>query len=559
MIFAVEPIESAVGALLAHGVKGAGFALSKGRKLTSEDVALLARAGRRTVVVARLEPAEVPEDEAAATVAASLAGAGVSVAPAATGRVNLHAETMGLAVIDPVRVNQINAIDEAITIATLPEFAVVQPGQMLATVKIIPFSAPEWAVAACRGIAVEGAPVLSVAAFRAHRAGLVQTRLPGTKAGILEKTVAGTRARLEALGSALAETAVVDHDQSAVAEVVERQWQHGLDPILVMGASATVDRRDVVPSAVVALGGEIVHYGMPVDPGNLLLLARLGGAAVVVLPGCARSPKLNGFDWVLQRLLAGLDVGRADIMAMGVGGLLMEIAGRPWPREPATRVPRPPAVAGVVLAAGRGTRMGSRDKLLVEVDGRPLVAAAVDAALASRLDPVVVVVGHRSDAVRAALGDLPVTIIENPDYRDGLSASIRAGVTALPPGFDGVAILLGDMPRVRSSHIDSLVSAFAPADRRAICVPTYAGSRGNPVLWGADYVSELQRLTGDIGGRTLLARYAEHVREVEMPDAGVLVDVDQPGDLATLLGKETSGGGHATGQAGVHDPFVTST
>jgi molybdenum cofactor cytidylyltransferase len=546
MIFAAVSSDDAVGALLAHSIAGEGFSLPKGRTLSREDVALLARAGCRTVVVARLEPSDVPEDEAAATIARSLAGGGVSVAPAATGRANLHASASGLAVIDAARMHRMNALDEAITIATVPEFAVVRPGQMLATIKIIPFAAPASAVSTCRAIAAEGQAVLRVASFRARRAGLIQTTLPGTKASLLDKTAAGTRARLAALGSVLARSVVVDHQRAAVEAAVRRQRDEGLNPILVMGASATVDRRDIVPSAVVALGGEIVHFGMPVDPGNLLLLARLGEATIVGLPGCARSPKLNGFDWVLQRLLAELEIGPADIMRMGVGGLLTEIPGRPSPRERRTSgrraaAPASPAVAGVVLAAGCGTRMRSPDKLLLEVAGRPLVAASVDAAIGSGLHPVMVVVGHRGELVREALGGLPVTVVDNPKYRDGLSASIRSGVSALPTGLDAVVLLLADMPRVRSTHIDRLISAFTEAGRRAICVPTYAGRRGNPVLWGADYLPELLALTGDVGGRLLLARYADRVHEVEMPDDAVLIDVDQPSDLAALLAAEPPG------------------
>jgi molybdenum cofactor cytidylyltransferase len=411
---------------------------------------------------------------------------------------------------------------------------------MLATIKIIPFAAPASAVSACRAIAAEGQAVLRVASFRSRRAGLVQTTLPGTKASVLDKTVAGTRARLAALGSVLARSVVVDHQRAAVEAAVRRQRDEGLDPILVMGASATVDRRDIVPSAIVALGGEIVHFGMSVDPGNLLLLARLGETTLVGLPGRARSPKLNGFDWVLQRLLAGLEVGPGDIMRMGVGGLLTEIPGRPSPRESGTADRRPvapaPAVAGIVLAAGLGTRMGSSVKPLLEVDGTPMVVASVDAALGSGLQPVVVVVGHRGERVREALGGLPVTIVENPEYRDGLGASIRSGVSALPTGLDGVVFLLADMPRVRSAHIDRLISAFAEAGRRAICVPTHAGRRGNPVLWGAHYLPDLLALAGDVGGRRLLARYANRVREVEMLDDAVLIDVDQPGDLGVLRG-----------------------
>ena len=546
MIFAPVPIENAAGALLAHGIAGDGFSLSKGRTLSRRDVSLLASAGHRTVLVAQLEPSDVPEDEAAAAIARSLAGPGVSVAAAATGRANLYAGAAGLAVVDAARMHRMNALDEAITIATLPEFAVVRPGQMLATIKIIPFFAPAAAVSACLAIAGEGQPVLRVASFRAHRAGLVQTTLPGTKASVVAKTVAGTRARLAALGSELARSVVVDHRGAAVEAAVRRQREEGLDPILVMGASAIVDRRDIVPSAIVALGGEIVHFGMPVDPGNLLLLARLDETTIVGLPGCARSPKLNGFDWVLRRLLADLEIGPADIMRMGVGGLLTEIPSRPSPREhgaPDRRAAAPavPAVAGVVLAAGLGTRMGPFDKLLVEVDGGPLITASVNAAIGSRLRPVMVVVGHHGEQVRKALGDRPVSVVENPAYRDGLGASIRAGVGALPTGLDAVVFLLADMPRVRATHIDRLIATFAEAGRRAICVPTHAGRRGNPVLWGADYLPDLLALAGDVGGRALLARYADRVREVEMPDDAVLIDIDRPADLAALLAEPAPG------------------
>ena len=106
------------------------------------------------------------------------------------------------------------------------------------------------------------------------------------------------------------------------------------DALIAFGASAITDRRDVIPAAIEAIGGRIERFGMPVDPGNLLLLAERHGMPIIGAPGCARSPKENGFDWVLQRVLAGVPIHDADIRAMGVGGLLMEIASRPQPRAP---------------------------------------------------------------------------------------------------------------------------------------------------------------------------------------------------------------------------------
>jgi molybdenum cofactor cytidylyltransferase len=275
---------------------------------------------------------------------------------------------------------------------------------------------------------------------------------------------------------------------------------------------------------------------MPVDPGNLLLLAHLGDRPVLGLPGCARSPKLNGFDWVLERLAAGIPLTRQDIMGMGVGGLLTEISTRPQPRE--AKPAKPGRIAALVLAAGQSRRMGQANKLLAPVDDRPLVAHAVDAMLASRADPVIVVTGHQADAVRAALVERPVIWAHNPDYAAGLSGSLAAGLAALPEDAEGVVIGLGDMPRITAAQIDRLIAAFNPLEGRAICVPTVRGKRGNPVLFATRFVPEMRAIGGDVGARHLIGEHAEEVVEIEFDDDGALVDIDTPEALAALIGTD---------------------
>jgi molybdenum cofactor cytidylyltransferase len=163
------------------------------------------------------------------------------------------------------------------------------------------------------------------------RAAVVSTLLPGLKSSVVAKTLKVLEQRLAPSGGAIAWETRVAHRTGALADALEAAKGQG-DIVIVFGASAITDRRDVVPTAIEAIGGRIEHFGMPVDPGNLLLIADIDGKPVIGAPGCARSPKENGFDWVLQRLIAGVPIGRREIQRMGVGGLLMEIATRPQPR-----------------------------------------------------------------------------------------------------------------------------------------------------------------------------------------------------------------------------------
>ncbi|HEU0070854.1 MAG TPA: molybdopterin-binding/glycosyltransferase family 2 protein [Alphaproteobacteria bacterium] len=546
MIYGDVAIDEAAGARLVHRQRAGKRSLSKGHELTTEDVAALKAEGVARVTVVRLEAGDIGEDAAADIVAKAAAGKGLDAGAAYTGRVNLHAAGPGLLLIDAARVDELNRIDPAITVATLPQYALVEGKQMVATVKIIPYAAPEAAVKACAEIAARGGPLIRVAKLRRENVGLIQTRLPDMKESVLDKTARVTAERIEALGSALKAEKRCGHDAAEIAAAIKALKAEGCGMLLIVGASAIADVRDVIPAGVTLAGGTVEHFGMPVDPGNLLLLAKhADGAPILGLPGCARSPKLNGFDWVLQRLLAGLTVTGRDIQGMGVGGLLMEIPSRPLPRAEATRktakdAAKPQQVAAVILAAGRSSRFiekngGGPSKLLASIGGEPLIALVVKAALASKARPVVVVVGHQQAEVRAALQGLDVVLAENPHYAEGLSTSLRAGLDALPAEIDGAIVALGDMPSVPAAALDQLIAAFNPLEGRSIVVPTAAGKRGNPVLWGRAYFAEMAKVQGDVGARHLIGSYPEAVAEVAMTDDGVLLDIDEPAALADFL------------------------
>jgi len=533
MQFGAVPIVRAEGALLAHARRVGGRLLRKGRVLSAEDVRALSDAGVSELVVARLEDGDVAENEAARRIAARCAGVGLVANAPFTGRVNLYAACAGVVAVDAAAIDALNGLDEAITVATLAPFARVASGAMVATIKIIPFAAPRDAVEAAERVLT--VPPLRVAGFRPRRAALISTTLPDAKPSLLDKNRSAMDARMTALGGEIVFERRVAHEAGALAAALRAA--EGCDPILVFGASAITDRRDVIPAAVEMAGGVVRHFGMPVDPGNLLLLGKMGDADVIGLPGCARSPKRNSIDFVLERLAAGLEVSGRDIAATGVGGLLTEIGSRPQPRdEPPVEAPRAPVIAAVVLAAGMSSRMGE-NKLLLEVGGLPLIRRVVETVITSAAAPVIVVVGRDANAVRARLVGLDVKIVVNDVYTMGLSTSLKAGLNAIPAACDGAMIVLGDMPSVSQSMLDTLIAAFNPAEGRAICVATHEGKRGNPVLWARRFFPEMLALEGDVGAKHIMAANDEVVCEVEFTDDAPLLDIDTADDLAAFIGK----------------------
>ena len=565
MRFGPTPLRDAEDAILAHGFRVPGRVLKKGQRLSADDVTALGEAGYDSVVTARLDPDDVAENDAARELAEALAGGaaagpgngpvpgtGLVTGTAFTGRCNLLAAIRGVLTVDEEGVAAVNAVSEELTLATLPAMTVVDPRRLAATVKVIPFAVRRAHLDACLGIVRARGGLVRVAEFRPRRAGLVLTVLPGSRPSLLDKTSSVLRDKLAGIGASLEAERRCPHEEGEVAAALAGLVSAGCDLLIVLGASAIVDRRDVVPAAIERAGGTVLRLGLPVDPGNLCLYARIGArigsVPVIGLPGSSRSPAASGADLLLRRVGAGLSLSEREFADWGAGGLLKEQLGRPSPRSApadaaAVSAPSPRReVAVVVLAAGQSRRMGRRNKLLEAVDGEPMVRHAVHAAAsAAGGRPVVVVTGHEREAVEAALSGYDVAFVHNPDYGAGLSTSLARGVAALPPGIEGAIVCLADMPGVRAEHLERLRDAFDPGAGAAICVATRRGKRGNPVLFASRFFPEMCDVEGDVGARHLIGAYAELVREVEMPDDGVLLDIDSPSALRAYRAGEAPG------------------
>lgn len=533
MKFGPVAVSKAQGCILAHSIAVKEGVLKKGLILDATALEQLSDDGFAEVIVARLEPEDCHEDEAARRIAEGLGAAGSRVEKPFTGRCNILAEQSGIVRFSAESIHALNRLDPALSVATLRPFDRVRAGQIVATVKIIPFALEREVLQQAEAL-LAPQDGITIAPFLQKKFGLISTALSKTSEKILNKTRKVLEQRLEDCSSTLAEELRVAHDVNSVAEgLVAMSGKY--DGIILFGASAIVDAQDIIPAAIRAAGGEVTYFGMPVDPGNLLLIGTLNGQPVIGAPSCARSPKENGFDWVLQRTLAEIPVGPEDIQAMGVGGLLKEISSRPQPRRQQLRKSQKaaPKIAGIILAAGQSRRMGKPNKLLTTLKGVSFIRHVTEIAIAAKLDQIIVVTGHEAEQMHMQLSGLDVNFAHNAQFAEGLSSSLRTGIAAVDDDIDAALVLLSDMPFITEETVRAVSGTFAHEHEGRIIVPHFNGQRGNPVLWPRRYFAELTTISGDQGARALLKAYPDALFEVELGEE-VLIDIDTPESAASI-------------------------
>ncbi len=518
--------------VLAHSVKLPEGALSKGHAVTVSDIAQLKAAGIERLVAVMIEGGDLSENEAARRLSQTIAPRHLRYSQATTGRVNAYATSSGLFVVDKAVVDHVNRIDPAITLACLADKTMVKAGDMVATIKIIPLAVPGAAVeAACS--ALRAAPAFEIKPFCKFSVSLISTELPSLKVSVINKTKRVLERRLAVSGNSIVREQRVAHECLALSRSLQDVISAADEApklVIIFGASAVADIADVIPEAIRAVGGEVIAVGMPVDPGNLLVLGRVGKTYVIGAPGCARSPKENGFDWVLNRIIAGEKPDAHDLAGMGVGGLLTEISTRPHLRDGPVMQATTASVAIVLLAAGRSSRMGENGshKLLAEFDGVPLARRSAQTAVESNARSVTVVTGHRRAEIEQALSGVSVNTIENPDYASGMASSLITGLSVeAVRDADGILIMLADMPGVSTDDLNCLIAAFHESGARAIVRAVSRGKRGNPVILPRSLNAAILRLEGDVGARHIIETAGVPIVDIEIGDAAHL-DVDTP-------------------------------
>ena len=302
MKFERVAVGDAEGAILAHSLRLPGRVLHKSGVLTRDALSDLVDAKIDEVTVARLAPGDVTEAEAAERLAQRIGGDNVTIGQPTNGRVDLFAAVAGVVTVDRAAIDRVNLAQSAIQLSTLPEFSPADAGRIVATVKVVPFGVEAKKVGAAE--ASVRAPAIAVAPFRPLKVGVVATQTPFVKPSVLAKTRRVLDERLRSADAKVRSERRVPHEADEIGAALSDLRLSECELLIVFGASATSDAEDAVPLGIEAAGGAITRIGMPVDPGNLLVLGELDAMPVIGAPGCARSPALSGFDWVLQRILA---------------------------------------------------------------------------------------------------------------------------------------------------------------------------------------------------------------------------------------------------------------
>jgi molybdenum cofactor cytidylyltransferase len=333
MKFGPIPVGQAVGKILAHNIARADGhkAFRKGKVLTVEDVRTLRKAGCETIYVAELEAGDIDENSAARQIGEAAAlfpgtRGGLQINGHSQGRVNLTALTAGVLRVDAARLDRINEC-EGVTFATLRSLSIVEVGQSVATVKIIPYALPAAVLERAMRIADEvSKPLVAVRGFQRKQVAVIYSGSVAARERLVKSFDPPLRKRIESFDARVVAEAYVHlagkSDEAALAEVLHQQVSQGMELIVLAGETSTMDHNDIIPRAVICAGGEVACVGAPIEPGNLVTLAYLDDTPVLGVPGCIRSPKPTLVNHILAALLAGEHLVRADITRLGYGGLL---------------------------------------------------------------------------------------------------------------------------------------------------------------------------------------------------------------------------------------------
>jgi len=529
MYFGNINVKDSLNCILAHTIVVNKKKFSKGSIITEIDKNYFILNKIKTIVCAKLDKNDFHEDEAANIIAENFKNNSIATEKAYTGRANILANKSGLLVLDEEKIHNFNKISDEITIATLNNNSTVKKGEMIATIKIISFAVKANFIQIIKNSIYKKA--ISINPYINKKCALILTHYKKKNVKLNAISERRINERLKKLNCSLDVIFNCEHDSKEISKNINIILKKKIDLIMILGSSAIVDIKDKIPEAINFSKGKIIRFGMPVDPGNLLLLGKIKKTHVIGLPGCARSPSLNGFDWVLEKVISGTNITKLNISNMGVGGLLKTLNIRAKTDMKSKNY----NITNIILAAGQSKRMQEINKLLIKIDNQTMIEKIIDTSLKSAANNTIIVLGYENDILQKLLNKKNITTIVNKDYFKGQSSSLQLGISALKEDCDAAIVILGDMPDISSRLIDQLIENYSPNDNKSIVIPTYKNKKGNPVLIDREFFPDILSIKGDNGAKDIIKANKKYIREIPQKNSAIVQDIDTKEDLANYI------------------------
>ena len=542
MEFKNFPLYDALGVITCSKISLGNRFIASGKMLDYSDISALRSAGYSFVSGAKLSSSDVVKSTAITKIASVVAGENTAYYLDDDNRCFIYAEKNGIANINQERINRFNNLGLEVILATAPVFHQAVKGQLLAVISIIPPAITEDVLQQYLQTTFGMGALVSVLAYKPKKVYFIQSSNPKKNEEYEKNILTNITARLDALGVGISYNAHCEHLLEKIENEISKALYSDAEIIIISGAVANYHKEDVLMKALVDAGADIIASYIPSFPSaNIIIADYKKHKQIVVLPeGCDKSD-YNAVDLILKKLVAGYPLNKDELFNLGAGGLLAREVWQPIDIDKLDGLVKVAAdenssgIAAIILAAGKGSRIGGDNKLLYEIDDETIVTKVVKAALASKASPVIVVTGFEQEFIADELKDKDVKLVYNSDYASGINTSIRTGLESLNNAVRGAIIIPADMPFITSDHLNRLIDAFDPLNKKALCVSTYKKVKVNPALWARKLFDNVKIIPENAKVHPVLVEHSDYIAEVPLLNDNEALDINTKKDIDDLM------------------------
>lgn len=534
-------VNHALGIRIAEEIRFEGKVLGKGHELTEEDIIQLKLSGITKVFGAEMGENDISNETALGIIAAKICGNNTAYSIGKNGVCKIVAVKDGVFVCADDRVAKFNRLSHNLILNTIEPYAIVKSGEVIAelelTLPVIEQKMVDEIIFSLSG----NIELISVAVQEKKKTALIYAKLYNDAletehfTNIVTKLVKD----FSELQFDFQNEYNTRHTIDDVGNAVQKAVDDGNDVIFILSGQKSVDAKDVIPSALNSYVDELVNLTIPQVGASDLIIAEKRRTKIIALPynyDKIDSKLTNHFIKlaIVNERLHTYDFARPQNVLLSAGQALPDPEKETLFTADNKKLAKGEAnIAVVVLAAGIGSRAG-RNKLMLEVDEKPMFLKTVEAAVKSKASPVFVITGYNNTEVEEFLEDIDVNVIYNPSFRAGIKTSIALGIKSVPGFCDGALLLPADMPNITPEFINKMIKSFKKKEEKQVCMATWKGNKYNPIIWSkslfgvADIVPENAHL------RSVFMEHSDYTNLVEAPNDKLLLDVNFPNDIDEL-------------------------